>query len=118
MSRLRFLADHDLNEHIVTGVKRLNPDIVFVRVRDVGLDGASDHEVLVFAARESFCVVSHDVNTMTSAAAATIDAGQQFPGLFLVRQTTPVRMAIETLVLVWSVSDHDEWRNQVVFLPF
>jgi hypothetical protein len=29
MSRLRFLADHDLNEHIVTGVKRLNPRIEF-----------------------------------------------------------------------------------------
>ena len=29
MSRLRFLADHDLNEHIVTGVKRLNP-VVFL----------------------------------------------------------------------------------------
>jgi hypothetical protein len=46
MSRLRFLADHDLNEHIVTGVKRLNPRIEFIRVRDVGLEAASDHEVL------------------------------------------------------------------------
>ena len=26
MSRLRFLADRDLNEHIVTGVKRLNSE--------------------------------------------------------------------------------------------
>jgi hypothetical protein len=55
---------------------------------------------------------------VTSAAAATIAAGQQFPGLFLVRQTTPVRAAIETIVLTWSASEHDEWRNQVVFLPF
>lgn len=118
MSRLRFLADHDLNEHIVTGVKRLNPRIEFIRVRDVGLEAASDHEVLAYALRESLCVVSHDVNTMTSAAAATIAAGQHFPGLFLVRQTTPVRAAIENIVLAWSASEHDEWRNQVVFLPF
>jgi predicted nuclease of predicted toxin-antitoxin system len=118
MSRLRFLADHDLNEHIVTGVKRLNPRIEFIRVRDVGLEAASDHEVLAYAFRDSLCVVSHDVNTMTSAAAATIAAGQQFPGLFLVRQTTPVRAAIETILLAWSASEHDEWRNQVVFLPF
>jgi hypothetical protein len=61
---------------------------------------------------------AHDVNTMTSAAAATIAAGQQFPGLFLVRQTTPVRATIETIVFAWSASEHDEWRNQVVFLPF
>jgi hypothetical protein len=51
-------------------------------------------------------------------AAATIAAGQQFPGLFLVRQTTPVRTAIETIVLAWSASKQDEWWNQVVFLPF
>ncbi|MFM7205375.1 MAG: DUF5615 family PIN-like protein [Planctomycetaceae bacterium] len=81
MSRLRSLADHDLNEHIVTGVKRLNPGIEFLRVRDVGLEAALDHEVLAHAFRESLCVVSHDVTTMTSAAAATIAAGKQFPGL-------------------------------------
>lgn len=117
MSRLRFLADHDLNEHIVTGVTRLNWGIEFIRVRDVGLEAASDQEILAYAFRESPCVVSHDVNTMTSAAAATIAAGKQFSGLFLVRQTTPVRTAIETILLAWSASEHDEWRNQVVFLP-
>lgn len=118
MSRLRFLADHDLNEHIVTGIKRLAPEIEFVRVRDIGLHGASDHDVLDYAAGASLCVVSHDVNTMTAAAAAMIAAGRQLPGLFLVRQTTPVRTAVQTIVLVWSASDHEEWRNQVVFLPF
>ena len=35
MNRPRFLADHDLNEHIVAGVMRLHPEIEFVRVRDV-----------------------------------------------------------------------------------
>ena len=116
MSRLRFLADHDLNEHIITGVKRLNPRIEVIRVRDVGLEAASDHEVLAYAFRESLCVVSHDVNTMTSAAAATIAAGQQFSGLFLIRQTTPVRAAIETILLAWSASEHDECPNQHSFL--
>ena len=75
MIRPRFLADHDLNEHIVMGVVRLHPEIEFVRVRDVGLADSSDLDVLAYALRMSFCVVSHDVNTMTAAAAATIKAG-------------------------------------------
>lgn len=99
MSRLRFLADHDPNEHIVTGVTRLNPGSELIRVRDVGLEAASDQEVLAYAFRESLCVVSHDVNTIAATAAATIAAGKQFSGLFLVRQTTPVRTAIETILL-------------------
>ena len=46
MTRPRFLADHDLNEHLVTGVVRLHPEIEFVHVRDVGLADASDLDVL------------------------------------------------------------------------
>jgi len=118
MNRPRFMADHDLNEHIVAGVMRLHPEIEFVRVRDVGLADSSDLDVLAYASRGSFCVVSHDVNTMTAAAAATISTGGSFPGIFMVRQTTPVRTAIESLVLVWSASDQADWHNQVVFLPF
>ena len=37
MSRPRFLADHDLNEHIVSGVLRQEPLIDFLRVRDLGM---------------------------------------------------------------------------------
>jgi hypothetical protein len=66
----------------------------------------------------TFCVVSHDVNTMTAAAAALLDASVPFAGVFLVKQATPVRTAIESIALVWSASDQSDWRNQVVFLPF
>jgi len=94
MTRPRFLADHDLNEHLVTGVVRLHPEIEFVRVGDVGLADASDLDVLGYASRMSLCVVSHDVNTMTAAVAATIGSAGSFPGLFMVRQTTPVRWLV------------------------
>ena len=70
MSRPRFLADHDLNEHIVTGVLRREPAIEFSRVREFGLSGASDSAILEFAQRQGLLVVSHDVNTMTAAAYA------------------------------------------------
>ena len=117
MSRPRFLADHDLNEHIVTSIHRLHSGIEFVRARDVGLADASGREVLTFAGRMSLCVVSHDVNTMTAAAAALLNAGEPFAGVFMVKQTTPVRMAIESIVLVWSASEQGDWQNQVVFMP-
>jgi hypothetical protein len=64
MSRPRFLADHDLNEHIVTGVLRQEPIVDFVRVRDLGMSAFPDSEILAYAASGRFLVVSHDVNTM------------------------------------------------------
>jgi predicted nuclease of predicted toxin-antitoxin system len=46
MNRPRFLADHDLNEHIVHGVLRREPAIEFIRFRDVGLHEHADAAVL------------------------------------------------------------------------
>jgi hypothetical protein len=47
MSRPRFLADHDLNEQIVTAVLRREPALEFVRARDVGMSERPDAEVLL-----------------------------------------------------------------------
>jgi len=118
MTQPRFLADHDLNEHIVAGVLRQEPTIYFVRVRDLGMSQRSDTEILDFADRESLLVVSHDVNTMPSAAYARVAAGHSFPGLFMVQQALPIRAVIDSLVLVWSTSELEEWKDQVVYLPF
>ena len=67
MSRPRFLADHDLNEHIIDGVLRREPALEFIRLREVGLSDRPDFEVLTFAADNTFLLVSHDVNTMPAA---------------------------------------------------
>ena len=99
MSRPRFLADHDLNEHIVTGVLRREPAIEFPRVREFGLSEASDKAVLDFAARQGLLVVSHDVDTMPAAAYARLSSGGSFCGLFMVQQTLPIAAVIESLVL-------------------
>jgi len=117
MSRPRFLADHDLNDHIVTGVLRREPAIEFLRVREVGMSWRSDEEILDYSDREDLLVVSHDVNTMPAAAHSRLRAGQSFPGLFMVPQTAAIVRVIEDIVVIWSASDLEEWKGQVVFLP-
>jgi hypothetical protein len=111
------LADHDLNEHIVAGVLRREPAVDFVRVREVGLSQQADEAVLEYAEQEKLVVVSHDVNTMPAAAYARVLAGNSFPDVFMVQQTLPIGPVIDDLVLIWSASELQEWKNQVVFLP-
>lgn len=118
MSRPRLLADHDLNEHLVTGVLRREPTIEFLRVRDLGLDRSPDEDVLQFAASHGLVVVSHDVNTMIAAARRYIADAQPMAGLLMVRQADPLNQNIESLLLIWSCSEAEEWRNQIAFLPF
>jgi predicted nuclease of predicted toxin-antitoxin system len=60
MSRPRFLADHDLNEHIVSGVLRREPALEWVRARDIGMSERADAEVLAYAADHGFLVHCHD----------------------------------------------------------
>ena len=117
MSRPRFLADHDLNEHIVAGVLRREPAVEFVRVRELDMSGQADEAILEYAEREKLLVVSHDVNTMPAAAYARFSTGKSFPGVFMVQQALPIGPMIEDLVLVWSGSELEEWKDQVVFLP-
>lgn len=117
MSRPRFLADHDLNEHIVSGVLRRAPTLEWVRVRDVGMHERADAEVLAYAADQGFLVVSHDINTMPSAAYTRMRAGQKMSGLLMVKQSDPVGPVIASLVLIWSASEAEEWENYVCFLP-
>ena len=117
MSRPRFLADHDLNEAIVDGVCRREPSIEFTRAREVNLAGRPDHEVLDYAAARGLIVVSHDVNTMPAHGSERLSRGLPLPGLLMVRQSLPLAVAIEQLVMVWSASDAEEWASVVAFLP-
>lgn len=117
MTRPRFLADHDLNDHIVIGVRRHDPLIEFTRVHDLGISDQPDREILEYADRHGLIIVSHDVNTMPAEAYARLADGETIAGLFMVQQTSPVGVIIEDLLLIWSTSESEEWRNQVCFLP-
>lgn len=117
MSQPRFLADQDFNEHIITGVLRREPSVEFVRLREVGLERRPDAEVLAYAALEGLLVVSHDVNTMIDQAFARLAAGEPLSGLLMVQQRAAIALVIESLVLIWSASEAEEWHGQVVFLP-
>jgi hypothetical protein len=117
MSRPRFLADQDFNDHIIRGVLRREPAIDFVRLRDVGLEMRSDAEILAYAAAENRIIVSHDVHTMSAAAQVRLAAAQPISGLLLIHQLTALAPVIDNLILIWAASDAEEWLNQVWFLP-
>jgi hypothetical protein len=117
MSRPRFLADQDLNDAIVSGVVRLEPSIEFVRLRDCGLEELPDEQVLRYAVRERWIVVSHDVSSMTAAASGLLAANEPMQGLLLVHQSHPVAPTIDSLVLIWSASEAEEWIGLIEYLP-
>lgn len=117
MSRPRFLADNDLKEQIIDGLLRREPAISIRRCRELGLRNKPDAEVLTYAHEQGLIIISHDVNTMPAAAYARVAAGQHTAGLLMVKQTSSVAPIIDSLMLIWSSSDAEEWYDVVVFLP-
>jgi hypothetical protein len=117
MTAPRFLADHAFNEHILRGVERREPSIDLLHAREAGLERSSDDELLAFAARENWIVLSHDVNTMTAAAYKRVENGLPLAGLFLVSQGAIIGQIVEDIILIWSASGAEEWTNHVKYLP-
>ena len=117
MTLPRFLADEDLRHAIVLAVRRLEPLVQVITVRDASLRAASDGEVLAFAANEGWLVLSHDVNTMRAVAVRRVAEGLPMPGLFLIPQIRSTTAAAESLRVIWSASEFEEWRDRIVYLP-
>jgi len=115
--KVRFQADADLNEDIVTGILRRKREIDFQTATNAGLRLLSDLDVLTLAAREGRVLVSHDRRTMPRAFAEFVRSNVS-PGLLIVSQKTDLLTAIDDLLLVWMFSEAEELINQIGTIPF
>ncbi|OKH26744.1 hypothetical protein NIES593_01455 [Hydrococcus rivularis NIES-593] len=114
--KIRFQADSDLNQAIVTGILRREPTVDFQTSNVANLSGLSDLEVLTFVARESRVLVSHDQRTMPRYFAEFI-VTQTSPGVIIVLQSLPIGEAINSLIKIWQTSEAENWVNRIAYLP-
>lgn len=113
----RFQADNDLRSAIRNGVLRREPSVDFRSAPAARLHGVSDPEVLRLAAAQTRILVSHDENSMPGHFTDFINEGNQSSGLLIVPQAAPVADIIESILLIWTASDADEWADRVAWLP-
>ena len=113
---VRYQADADLNQAIVTGVLRREPTIDFQTAFAAGLEGVQDLEVLAISAQQGRILVSHDRKTMPSEFAEFIISNQS-SGVIIVSRKLPIEVIIEELLLIWAASSAEEWVNRIAKLP-
>jgi predicted nuclease of predicted toxin-antitoxin system len=114
---LRLLSDENFNADIVRGLLLRRPDLDLRSVHDVGLEGADDPTVLEWAAANNCILLTHDRATMPDFAYARVLAGQPMPGVLVLNDRTPVRQAIDELLMVEACSEQAEWTGLVAHLP-
>jgi len=114
--KVRYQADADLNQKIVTAVLRLEPTIDFHSSHAADLAGVEDIEVLGIAAAEGRVLVTHDKATMPDAFAQCLQTAES-PGVFIITRGFKLADIAEELVLIWAASEPEEWINRIVYIP-
>ena len=112
----RFLADADLRYRIVTGLRRIEPQIDIETAQAAALEGLSDSEVLQIAARKNRVLISHDRRTMAGTFYEFIRE-QWSPGLILVKQRCAAHRAIEELRVCYHLLETEEFVNRIWYIP-
>jgi hypothetical protein len=113
---IRFQADADFNQIIVSAIVRRHREIDFRTATAAALAGLNDAEVLALAARDGRVLVTHDHSTMPRYFGDHIRASPS-PGLIVVPQTLSIRDTADALILIWAVTKPEEWLNRIVYLP-
>lgn len=113
----RFQADNDLRASIRTGALRREPAIDFQSAYAAKLEGVHDPEVLRLAATQGRILISHDENSMPGHFRDFLENGSRSAGVFMAPQGAPTIAVIESILLIWIVSEADEWVDRIVWLP-
>lgn len=114
---LRFLADHNFNEHVVRSLAgSTGADVVLAR--NVGLDEMDDPDVLEWAARDGRVLLTHDRETMIGFAYQRIRTGQPMPGVIVVKDKAAIGHVIDDLAFVTRCATEEDCRNAIIHLPW
>jgi Domain of unknown function (DUF5615) len=114
--KVRFLADENLDQDIVAGVLRREPEVDFELPQGLIPEGMKDPDLLALAASLGRILVTHDVRTMPRHFGEFI-ARNACPGIVLIPRTMTIGQAIEELLLIWHLSELSEWTNLLRRLP-
>ena len=95
---------------------RREPGVDFRTASEAGLEGLDDQQVLAHAVDDGRLLVSHDRRTMPHHFADFVVKNTS-PGVLIVFQKTATVVTIEELLLIWTVSEAEEWVNRIAVIP-
>ena len=99
------------------GCLRREPTMDFLSASDANVRGIPDPEVLRIAAEQDRILVSHDFKTMPRHFGQFLQERGYSPGVVLVKQSLPIGAVIDELVLIWTATSAEEWKNRILRIP-
>src|SRR5258708_2675529 len=112
---MRFVADENFDNHIVTGLRVAMPGIDIIRIQDTEISGSPDPIVLEWAAKENRILLTHDMQTMPKYAYDRVKVNLPMPGIIEIVEDLSIGEAIADLSIMIGASTADEFENQVKY---
>lgn len=115
---LRFAADENIDNDILRGLLRREPNFDMIRIQDTSAYQQDDLEVLNWVSNENRILITHDAKTMPKYAYERLQSGESFPGVIIINDSLSIGDVIEELLTIDGASEADEWINKVIHLPY
>ena len=115
--KIRFQADVDLNQIIVSALLRHEPTIDFQLATTAKLHNLHDKDVLKYAAQHNRILVTHDQRTMPKHFSDFIPNANS-SGVIIIPQKLSIQSVVEDLLILWLETEPKDWINRICYLPF
>lgn len=119
MTQVRYLIDESLRISTVAAIRRLEPSVDIHRVGQEGMPefGTLDPMVLEFCEETTRILVTLDRASMPDHIFDHLAADRHTAGVLLVTSRCTFRQLIDDLILIWSSTAAEEWRDTMLYLP-
>jgi hypothetical protein len=114
---MKFLTDENLDNRIVRGLVRRQPDLDILRVQDLEIAGADDSTVLDWATQTGRILLTHDERTIPHYAYEQFARGETIASVIVASDSLAISAVIEDLLLIVECSSAAEWIDQLQRLP-
>lgn len=119
MSGIRFLLDENMPHGVRTQLLYHEPAIEVLCIGDLNAPeiGTPDPDILDWIEQDECILVSRNRKTMPDHLRDHLEKGGHIPGILLLRRRISLGQLVEDLLLIWKISDSDESRDRIEYLP-
>jgi hypothetical protein len=119
MNKRCYLIDENTSPSIADQLRRLQPKIT---IQIVGEEmappkGTADTEILRWLERKGYSLVTRNRKSMPKHFEDHLKAGHHVLGIFTLRPKASMKEIIDDLLLIWEVSETNEYQDQIVHIP-
>jgi hypothetical protein len=119
MSAIKYLLDEHVDPRLKKAIKKISPDTVVWRIGDIAapLPGTLDPELLLWCEEYDFSLVTNNRASMPAHFQNHLENGHHVPGIFVLNVKMTLAETADELILIRGVSEAEEYRDQLRYLP-